>query len=92
MVSRLVLCPEFVPLQYKRQFSASEDSGADYKFSQDQSRLGISAVHLDTIDVYGMAVGTLTTVADYLMVFLHWWALLRDHCDFEDSDFDHPLR
>ncbi|KAF2629659.1 hypothetical protein BU25DRAFT_456732 [Macroventuria anomochaeta] len=84
--------PESVPLQYRHKFSASGDPVAKYTFFQDQRRLEISGIHLDIVDVHGIAVGTLTTIADYLMAFLHWLALLLDHFHLEDGDSTHSLQ
>lgn len=36
----------------------------------------ISAVYLGIIKSHGVSVGTLCNLADYLMAFLHWRALL----------------
>lgn len=46
-----------------------------------KGRLRVSAIPLGRIQDSGIAVGTLCTLADYLMAFLHWRALLLDAID-----------
>jgi hypothetical protein len=59
-------------------FSASGDTTAEFKFRNRRNELEITAVYLDTVRDYGVSVGTQCTLADYLMAFLHWRALLVD--------------
>ncbi|KAF2806092.1 uncharacterized protein BDZ99DRAFT_395393 [Mytilinidion resinicola] len=69
--------PETASLGRSFAFSASGETDAKYKFLDERRReLEISAVYLDTISVHGISVGTLCTLADYLMAFVHWRALL----------------
>ena len=69
--------PETTSLGRSFAFSASGETSAEYRFIDERRReLEISAIHLDTISAHGIAVGTLCTLADYLMAFVHWRALL----------------
>lgn len=67
-------------------------SAAEYAFLDDQRKLEISAVYLDTVDVHGMAAGTRTTTVDHVMAFLQWRALLLDHFHLEACVFAHSLQ
>jgi hypothetical protein len=67
------------------RFSAAGTTNTDYKLLNDRRKLQISAVYLDTISIHGIAVGTLCTLADYLMAFLHWRALLLGNSGREDG-------
>ena len=57
-------------------FQASSPSKASYRFLDERRKLEVSAIYIDTITLHGVSVGTLCTVSDYLMAFLHWRALL----------------
>ncbi|KAF3046813.1 hypothetical protein E8E11_005536 [Didymella keratinophila] len=57
-------------------FKASGDSSAIYKPADEHRKLEVSAIYISTVRERGIAVGTLTTLADHLMAFLHWRALL----------------
>ncbi|KAF2996338.1 hypothetical protein E8E14_004187 [Neopestalotiopsis sp. 37M] len=57
-------------------FSASAGTEAEIQFHNHRNELEISGIHLDTIQKYGVSVATQCTLADYLMAFLHWRALL----------------
>jgi hypothetical protein len=59
-------------------FSAAGNTQAEYRFIDRprRNKLEISAVFLGTIKEHGIAVGTLCKLADYLMAFVHWRALL----------------
>lgn len=58
-------------------FAASRDAKANYKFLGERlDRLEISAIPLGSVSWHGITVGTLCTLGDYLMAFLHWRALL----------------
>lgn len=70
--------PETASLGRMCEFSAAGTTDAEYKLIDGRLKLQVSAIHLDTISYHGIAVGTLCTLADYLMAFLHWRALLRD--------------
>lgn len=50
-----------------------------------RKKLQISAIHLGSIKTHGVAVGTLCNLADYLMVFLHWRALLLQNFPRKDQ-------
>jgi hypothetical protein len=79
--------PSFVPdwshathisaLGHRYKFSAARETRAACKFLDERlDRLQISAMYLDTIDIKGISVGSLCTLSDYLMSFLHWMSLL----------------
>ncbi|KAK9414347.1 putative Heterokaryon incompatibility domain-containing protein [Seiridium unicorne] len=70
--------PETTSLSQSYSFSAAGKTIAQWKFIDTHLRneLEISAIYLDTIKYHGFPVGTLCTLADYLMSFLHWRALL----------------
>lgn len=69
--------PQVTSLGRKYSFQASGSARAMCRFKDERlSRLEVSAVPLDTVDVKGMAVGTMCNAGDYLMAFLHWRALL----------------
>jgi hypothetical protein len=68
-------------------FNASGSTVADCRFLDTRrNKLEISAVFIDTIHRHGIAVGTLCTLADYLMAFLHWRALLLSSCEINASN------
>jgi hypothetical protein len=77
-------CPDwsYIPatesLQSTANFCASGSTKNSWRFSDQRRKLEISAIKLDTIDVHGVAVGTLTTSADYLMAFLNWRTIMLD--------------
>ena len=77
-------CPDwsYIPatksLQSTTNFCASGFTKNEWKFSDQRRRLEITAIELDTIDVHGVAVGTLTDSADYLMAFLNWRTIMLD--------------
>ena len=64
-------------------FSAAGTSSAEFETLDRQRKLKISAIFLDTVSEHGIGVGTLCTLADYLMAFLHWRALLLGRIDSE---------
>ncbi|KAF2006902.1 hypothetical protein P154DRAFT_421176 [Amniculicola lignicola CBS 123094] len=70
--------PQTASLGRMCDFSAAGETEAKYRLLDGRRKLEISAIHLDTISFHGIAVGTLCTLADYLMAFLHWRALLHD--------------
>lgn len=68
-------------------FAASGDTSAVYKFLDDRrNKLEISGISLGVVSWHGIPVGTLCTVADYLMAFLNWRALLLGDTDLEADD------
>ena len=78
--------PETAALGSWYNFSASGDEKAKYRFVDERrNKLEISAIYVDTIATHGIAVGTLCTLADYLMAFLHWRALLFGSGAAEDE-------
>ncbi|KAH8650126.1 heterokaryon incompatibility protein-domain-containing protein [Xylariales sp. PMI_506] len=74
-------------------FSAARDTNARYQFlDKRRNELKISAIYIDTIRCHGIAVGTLCTLADYLMAFLHWRALLLDYVSSEPADYQMEIQ
>jgi len=62
---------------HKYSFSAAGKTNALCRFLDERlSKLEMTAIYLDTVDIQGVSVGTLCTVGDYLMAFLQWRALL----------------
>ncbi|KAI1360469.1 heterokaryon incompatibility protein-domain-containing protein [Xylaria arbuscula] len=57
-------------------FSATRDTNANFIFVDKQRRtqLSVTAIHLDTVDSRGVAVGTHCGLDDLLLAFLHWRA------------------
>jgi hypothetical protein len=73
-------------------FKASGTTKAVTRFIDERRKLDISAIYVDTITTHGIAVGTLCTVSDYLMAFLHWRALLLGSYDAEDENDNHETQ
>lgn len=72
--------PETSALGYAYNFSAAGDTRANYRLLDERrNELEISAIFVDTVRIHGVAVGTRCTLADYLMAFLHWYAILMEH-------------
>lgn len=74
------------PIATGRTFSASNHAAMDVEFTE-KNKLKMSAIPLGTISKYGVAVGTLCTVNDYLMAFLQWRACLSHAFDGEKEDY-----
>ncbi|TGJ82172.1 hypothetical protein E0Z10_g6592 [Xylaria hypoxylon] len=71
--------PETTALGYAYNFTAAGDTRAEYRLLDERrNELEISAIFVDTVQIHGIAVGTLCTLADYLMAFLHWHAILME--------------
>lgn len=70
--------PQTTSMGYKYKFSAAGSTKARRCTFLDQrlNGLEIEAIPLDSIQIKGVAVGTLCNLGDYLMAFLHWRALL----------------
>ncbi len=69
--------PQTTSLGHKYSFTAAGKTKASCRFLDERlNRIKISAIYLDTVKTNGIAVGTLCTLADYLMAFLHWRAQL----------------
>ncbi|KAF2994047.1 hypothetical protein E8E13_001037 [Curvularia kusanoi] len=88
-------CPDwsYIPairsLQSRANFRASgsrENAIWKWQDSHQRRKLVIQAVHLDYIKVRGTTVGTWTTLADNLMAFLNWRALMLDTIKPKYSD------
>lgn len=73
------------------EFRASGDRHAIYKPADEHRKLEISAIELGTVRERGVAVGTLTTLADHLMAFLHWRAILLDAFGVDAGDHNSPV-
>jgi hypothetical protein len=69
--------PQTTSLGHIFNFSAGATTKAKCRFLDERlNKLEMSAIYLDHIGMHGVAVGTLCTVSDYLMAFLHWRSLL----------------
>lgn len=69
--------PQTIAIGHAYHFSAGGTTKAKCKFLDERlNKLEMSAIYLDTINIHGVAVGTVCTIGDYLMAFLHWRALL----------------
>ncbi|KAJ2975522.1 hypothetical protein NUW58_g8329 [Xylaria curta] len=81
------LNPDITALGYYHDFAAASDTNADWAFVDERrNELEVSAVYVDTVWKHGIAVGTLCTLADYLMAFLHWRAILLDAMSLEKPE------
>jgi hypothetical protein len=79
--------PEIAAMGHKYNFSAAGTTKARCRFLDERlNKLEISAIYIDTIKIHGIAVGTLCTLADYLMAFLHWRALLLQSLENEKDE------
>ncbi|KAG9236158.1 heterokaryon incompatibility protein-domain-containing protein [Amylocarpus encephaloides] len=80
--------PQTAAMGHKYNFSAAGVTKSKCRFLDERlNKLEISAIYLDTIDISGIAVGTLCTLADYLMAFLHWMALLLASLDNQTQEY-----
>ncbi|KAF4876914.1 hypothetical protein CGCSCA1_v003866 [Colletotrichum siamense] len=62
---------------FEPPFSASQRKEIKFSFKDDRrNKIEITSLEIDTIRTHGIAAGTLCTLADYLMAFIHWRALL----------------
>ncbi|KAI6760637.1 hypothetical protein HG530_009497 [Fusarium avenaceum] len=78
--------PQTSAMGFKYGFSASCDHQAIFKFPDIRlNKLEISAIELDVVKSKGIVVGTLCVLADYLMAFLHWRALLLQSFELLDE-------
>ncbi|KAF1979144.1 hypothetical protein BU23DRAFT_595122 [Bimuria novae-zelandiae CBS 107.79] len=73
--------PETTALGQSYEFSASGPKKAVARVLDDRRKLQMSAIHLGTIRSHGIAVGTLCTLADYIMAFIHWRAQLLSNTE-----------
>jgi hypothetical protein len=79
--------PETAAMGHKDNFSAAGTTKARCRFLDERlNKLQISAIAIDMIKIHGIAVGTLCTLADYLMAFLHWRALLLQSLENEKDE------
>lgn len=64
-------------LGYRYNFTAAGDTRAECRLLDEcRNELEISAMFVGTVRFHGVPVGTRCTLADYLMAFLHWYAIL----------------
>ncbi|KAI0880333.1 heterokaryon incompatibility protein-domain-containing protein [Annulohypoxylon maeteangense] len=77
---------EITALGYSFDFAAGGNSKARHQFLRNRNELEISAVYISSIQQHGVAVGTMCTLADYLMAFLNWRALLLGSVSRENSE------
>jgi hypothetical protein len=85
--------PQTTALGLSYDFAASRSTKAKFKFlDEHRNKLEISAIPLDTINRHGISVGTLCALADFLMAFLHWRALLLGSNDSNDPSAADSLR
>lgn len=74
------------PIATIHAFSASRKAQVDVDFTE-KNKLRMRAIPLGRIQKHGVAVGTLCTVNDYLMAFLHWRACLSHFFDDATKDY-----
>ncbi|PQE08062.1 hypothetical protein CJF32_00008147 [Rutstroemia sp. NJR-2017a WRK4] len=80
--------PQTAAMGHKYNFSAAGTTKANCRFLDERlNKLEISAIYLDTIRTSGISVGTLCTLADYLMAFMHWMALLLAILDDKTEEY-----
>ncbi len=80
--------PQTAAMCHSYDFSAAGTTKANCRFLDERlNKLEVSAIYLDTISINGTAVGTLCTLADYLMAFLHWMALLLSSLDKKTEEY-----
>jgi hypothetical protein len=78
--------PETAALGCSCRFSAADSVKAVARVLDDRRRLEMSAIYLDTIHEHGISVGTLCTLADYIMAFIHWRAQLLSNTEDSNSE------
>lgn len=79
--------PGPTPISLVGRFCAGSERKARYQLVEKRNKLEISAIKVGSIRAHGVSVGTLCTLADYLMAFLHWRALLlQDVGGVENED------
>jgi len=84
--------PQTTSLGLNYDFKASGSTKAKWSFKERRSKLCISAVFLDVVKTRGVAVGTLCSVDDHLMAFLHWRALLMGDREPQSKEEHADLR
>lgn len=79
--------PDTTPIGLVGRFSACGNlTEAQCDFKDRRRKLVINAIEIGTVDSHGISLGTLCTLADYLMAFLHWRAMLLGEIHGDDSD------
>ncbi|PKS05013.1 hypothetical protein jhhlp_008379 [Lomentospora prolificans] len=84
--------PQTTSLGLNYDFKASGSTKAKFSFKDRRSKLAISAVFLDVVKTRGVAVGTLCSVDDHLMAFLHWRALIMGDRDPQTKEEQAAVR
>jgi hypothetical protein len=69
-------------------FAASGQTRAVYKPLDEHRKLEISAIQLDKVKSRGISVGTLTTLSENMMAFLHWRAMFLNHFRIDAQDHE----
>ncbi|KAI0546216.1 heterokaryon incompatibility protein-domain-containing protein [Xylaria curta] len=84
--------PDITALSYAYDFAAADNTNAEWAFlGERRNELEISAVFIGTVWKHGVAVGTLCTLVDYLMAFLHWRAILLDLTSSENRHIQEDM-
>ncbi|CAG8962199.1 hypothetical protein HYFRA_00005251 [Hymenoscyphus fraxineus] len=78
--------PSVAALGQTYKFSASGNRRSKHQFNERKNKIEFEAIYIDTIGIHGIAVGTLCTLADYLMAFIHWRALLLGSIQNESKE------
>ncbi|KAI5855073.1 heterokaryon incompatibility protein-domain-containing protein [Durotheca rogersii] len=67
------------------EFRASKKMTGTYKFGgESDNALCFDAIQIGNIKEHGISVGPLSSLADYLMAFMHWLALLRESAQHQE--------
>ncbi|KAH9228624.1 hypothetical protein K456DRAFT_1900456 [Colletotrichum gloeosporioides 23] len=74
-------------MDFEPPFSASQRKEIKFSWKDDRrNKIEITCLEIDTVRTHGIAVGTLCTLADYLMAFIHWRALLLSTYKADDLE------
>ncbi|KAK2736972.1 heterokaryon incompatibility protein [Colletotrichum kahawae] len=74
-------------MDFEPPFSASQRKEIKFSWKDDRrNKIEVTCLEIDTILTHGIAVGTLCTLADYLMAFIHWRALLLSTYKADDLE------
>ncbi|KAI0446045.1 heterokaryon incompatibility protein-domain-containing protein [Xylaria telfairii] len=80
------LNPDVTALGHTYDFAAAGNTDANWEFLDRRNEIEISAIYIDDVKEHGIVVGTLCTLADYLMAFIHWRAILLDSTSSEKPE------
>ncbi|KAI0455653.1 heterokaryon incompatibility protein-domain-containing protein [Xylaria acuta] len=84
--------PDTTALGFSYDFAAAGNTNADWTFlCERRNELEISAIYIDTVRNHGVAVGTLCTLADYLMAFVQWRAMLLHSMSSEKPEIQDDM-